>query len=744
MMKKINKYIILSLLALSGCQSDENVGYGGEGTLRLGVQMKNDLQVVVTRSLTADEESALVKDCKIRIYDTDKLIRKYLGTAELPEEGITLPSGEYRVRVTAGDSVAASFTKKFYEGVEPFTVERAKVTPVDVICNIANTVTKVAFGESLKTVFKEEYAVSIAVKAENGILDFNADNLEAMGYFSLPADCDTLFCTFSATDIAGRPYTQVDTIPQAKAATLYQLTYEYKDIEVGNPDTGGAILHLRVDATPLEIIEEEVVYYRRPVFTAAYGDEIFNLDATSYVATESGSDVTINITGSSALQQVLLSSEQFPEFLATSENSFDLKNLTEEQKTQLTEGGILIDENAESKGYALNLILSADLIRKYTVNEGTYAISLTATDANNKMRTANWKMVVSDATVQTEPVPVYEVWATKATLYGTVLPGREPQGALAFRYRKADEQDWKIVDAVRDGQNVQSASAVTGLLSDTKYEYQLMDGDVLSTVVCTFTTEKALQLENSSFEYWSGSMPAYIATSSAESDIFWDSGNHGSKSASVDITVADASIKHSGKYSAKLTSTDAKVLGIGQFAAGNLFAGRYLKTIMDGLKGNGVLGWGRPFTARPSALRVYVKYRPEVVTNNALPEQGLISGEPDQGIIYVAVGDWPGTGSEYISGYEWAVVAQTDFNHPENTRTFDPNDENIIAYGERIFTEDVGGDTEMAEIIIPLDYRDNTRLPKYIVMVASSSRYGDYFAGAVGSIMWIDDVELVY
>lgn len=50
----------------------------------------------------------------------------------------------------------------------------------------------------------------------------------------------------------------------------------------------------------------------------------------------------------------------------------------------------------------------------------------------------------------------------------------------------------------------------------------------------------------------------------------------------------------------------------------------------------------------------------------------------------------------------------------------------------------------MAEIIIPLDYRDNTRLPKYIVMVASSSRYGDYFAGAVGSIMWIDDVELVY
>ena len=86
-MKKINKYIILSLLALSGVRVMKMQAMVEKGTLRLGVQMKNDLQVVVTRSLTADEESALVKDCKIRIYDTDKLIRKYLGTAEFRKKG---------------------------------------------------------------------------------------------------------------------------------------------------------------------------------------------------------------------------------------------------------------------------------------------------------------------------------------------------------------------------------------------------------------------------------------------------------------------------------------------------------------------------------------------------------------------------------------------------------------------------------------------------------------------------------
>jgi hypothetical protein len=32
----------------------------------------------------------------------------------------------------------------------------------------------------------------------------------------------------------------------------------------------------------------------------------------------------------------------------------------------------------------------------------------------------------------------------------------------------------------------------------------------------------------------------------------------------------------------------------------------------------------------------------------------------------------------------------------------------------------------------------------YIILVASSSKYGDYFTGGDGSVMYIDDFELVY
>lgn len=86
--------------------------------------MKSDIQAIATRTLTKDEETELNENCKIRIYDTDKLIRKYQGISNIPDN-LILPSGEYHVKVTAGDSVAASFDKKFYEELNLYIDQRS-------------------------------------------------------------------------------------------------------------------------------------------------------------------------------------------------------------------------------------------------------------------------------------------------------------------------------------------------------------------------------------------------------------------------------------------------------------------------------------------------------------------------------------------------------------------------------------------------------------------------------------------
>lgn len=725
-MKKLIPYI-LSLFLIFGCQQDDNSGFEGEGILRLNVKMKSEIQVVATRSLTESEENELKKDCKVRIYDSEKLIRKYQGVDNIPTD-IVLPSGEYRVRVTAGDSVAASFDKEFYEGIKSFAIRKGANLPVNVTCNIGNTVTKIQFDEeSLNPVFKD-YEVSIAVKAENGSLKFDSENTDQMGYFSIPADCDTLFCIFKGTTIVtDDPYEHIDTIPFVKGATLYNLTYKYKELEVELPPTGGGMVKIEVDATPIgEPREESVVLYRRPVIRAEMNGQAIDLASPYNVETGVSSEVSVMVTASSVLKQVELSSQNFPEFLNMTESLFDLKNLTAEQITALVNGGITIDTKEELKGYAIGITFSNELMRKYTATDGTREIRFRAVDEKGKERIVNWQIIASNVSVQTEKIPVYDVWATKATLYGSVLTGREPQGALSFRYCEKGTDDWKFVDAERNDAVI--TAKISGLNPGTEYEYQVIEGEIVSNVVYAFTTEQATQLPNSSFEEWSGSKPMYIASSS--SNIYWDSGNHGSSSfifTAVDLTVKDTSLKIEGNSSAKLESKSV----VNVFAAGNLFVGKFLRTSGT----NGVLGWGRPFTSRPIALTGYIRYVPGTISSYP-KEPELNKGDKDKGYIFISVGDWE---EQTDKSETWPRIINTS-----NTSTFfNSKGENVIGYGEQTWDDSTQG-TGLIPFTIKLDYSIKDRIPKTIIVVASASKYGDYFAGAVGSTMWLDDLKLIY
>ena len=65
----------------------------------------------------------------------------------------------------------------------------------------------------------------------------------------------------------------------------------------------------------------------------------------------------------------------------------------------------------------------------------------------------------------------------------------------------------------------------------------------------------------------------------------------------------------------------------------------------------------------------------------------------------------------------------------------------IIALGEIVTDADTQG--KYVEFECVLEYR-NDRKPKYIVAVACSSLYGDYFTGGQGSVMYVDEWEFMY
>ena len=710
--------LCIFIVALVSCKEDTGIA-DAEGVLKLSVGVSDKVEVV-SRSLAEEEQNVLGENCKIRIYSGETLVQKYQGIDNLPAE-IALANGNYSVRVTAGDSVAASFEQRFFEGIKEFAIAKGETSTVEVNCGIANTVVAIAWDQSLQEVFKGDCQVTIT--SATGELVYSSANADAKGYFSLPEDNRKLTCKFSATTLGGEEYVRTTELSDVKDATLYNLTYSYSSVEQG--PTGGAALQIQIDETPLIEEEHVITIKQRPVITCKDGEETtYDLEQPMYLELNAQKDFYVQVATSSTLNSLMIQNENFKQwgFIV---NQFDMLSL-EGQEEALKQFGISVYEKKQTlAGDVWTILFAKKLVAQMTGAEGSVFTTIEAVDAAGKSRKVVWNIVASNATVVTDEIIPYEVWTSKATLRGTVTTALE--SVPKFRYRAKNTADWTTVEATL----VENAFSkeITGLTPGTTYEYQAMDGEKASSITYEFTTETAFQPENASFEYVSGSCPLWIYGEGQS--MWWDSGNKGSSMGSKNLTTQDGSIYKDGKYSLKLASTSI----LGNFAAGNVFTGQFLGT--ESLK-YGILGWGRPCTSRPKALKVWVRYTPGTVDFGG----HIAKGESDNGIIYVAVGDWQSTDSSY--GAEWPVVVRT-----KGPSLFDPHDSGTIGYGEQIFTENYGTDTEtsMKEITIPLDYEGYggyDRKPKSIIIVAAASRYGDYYEGSTSSVMWLDDMELIY
>lgn len=743
-MKKLYiAFVGMACLCLA-CSRDDRALLDGEGTLRLRAQVNDEVQIISRAGAPEGEtspEEELKKNCRVRIYKGEKLIYKHAGwDATLQEPGLSLSSGAYRVRITSGDSVDASFDKKYYEGNKSFEIHQAQTTPVEVVCNVMNTLAKVVFDASLEP-YLEKGEVSVAVDVDGGSLTYPYQKEaaeEKTGYYSLPQGKEYLICTFTGVAKNGRKFTQTNRIESAKKSTLYTLTYKISDLETPAPptDEGGAFIDLKVDETPLAKKEEEILIYQRPQFRAVNQSEEVDMKQPWFLELNSQIQPEVKIYTSTPLAEASVTSEVFTKLgLASAE----LNLMDEATRVELQEKGITVTSQEKlltmNWGNSLN-----DLLKEEGEHHIIYKATDTAVEGNAAARTntIDWTISVSNANIRAVNIPYpYQIWADRVTLYAEVINGRtlDPNAQLSFRYRKKSEQTWNeaIPAKLGEDQKTITSDEIKGLTPGTTYEYQVLEGDKVSNQTCEFTTEAALQLPNSGFENWSGGVPKLIHGSGE--DMFWDSGNHGSAKMNKNVTYPDGNVKHGGNYSAMLESKFVGLGSIGKFAAGNLFVGKFIDTEKTYY---GILGWGRPWKSRPLALRAWVRYTPGSVDYTETDK--IKKGDQDKGIIYIAVGDWTSNDAQY--GSQWPVVVRT-----LGPSLFNPKDKGTIGYGEMIFTGKTEENGSLKEVIIPIDYTNyggTERIPTHIIVVASSSQYGDYYSGSTSSKMWLDDLELIY
>lgn len=761
-MRTINKFISQAAVALAvavmmpACSMDEPFKAGGEGTLNLTTKIKGDV-VKTTRASLDDPDymQSLSEKCVVYIESNRGLIRKFKGLQNI-NGPISLLVGDYVFEAWTGDSVSASFDKKFYRAYEKYTMKEG-ANDFTLHCNIANVIVSVN-PESLNLSGIDPDNLKITFSHSHGSLDFDKNNISTdKGYFMMPNADKNLSYRIEGISKDGNPFEQTGVIENVQRAHEYVMSLS---AEASENVLGGALVRIMIEDIP--VIEDEVEIYGKPVIEGMDG---FDLETQMFY--EPGmfpeGDKVVKIRGYQGFSSLkAVGSENFTGDYSVL-RKLDLLSKSDALDASLAKIGVTYrnETHEEESGLMYReyfITFSQSFFNGLPASDEEYCLEFNAEDAQKpysktnvgSLRIANTTAALGDpvATVSIKDSEdgYMSVKTTSATISGSV--NVQDATGLGLKYREKGTSTWNYMPVSVAGANAISRRFATraavnfsitlkDLKSGTTYEYAAYCDDFDESQIEEFTTEAPFTLPASSFEVWSeytaktmlGSRQVPIPWSVGDKEAsFWGSGNEGSATASMTLTDKSTDMVHSGTYSARLESKSA----LGVIAAGNLFIGKYVET--DGT--NGVLSLGRAYNgSHPTKMRVWANYRPAssvtVKDGNEefLPEN--FGNGNDHGQIYVALTTEP-------------VEIRTN---PKNRKLFDAvNDATVVAYGQVTWTGNFGPDGALEMLEIPFEYnsRAKSKKPMYIIMVASASKYGDYFTGAPGSTMYLDDFELVY
>ncbi len=723
------------------------------------VKMNVMVNPAVTRAVPENNQELLDK-CVVYVSNSNGLLHKWIGVENIPSE-IYMRYGSYVAEAWSGDSVTAAYeseNKKFYKGIESFEVDGS--TPnvqVNLRCTLANVVASVD-----QATLDSKYVKDVRVNFTNsrGELSFDSDNWAEKGYFMMPTGDSELSYVVEFKNVKGEEFKKEGVISDVKSAHEYRLKFEYNPAQ---PTDGGAFVQIVIDET--EITDEQDVYFLGgPEFywvedDVNVGEQIIGAKGefiTHFLRVAGFGDAT---NGFKSIVVSPVEPEMFKGLLPDKGGNytFDIVTVTEKGNSfrpELKEKGIEIKkydpEQVEDAGgniylHKFVLELHDTWLNSLPESDSPYELTVTATDFFGKTN----ETIISIANTNKAIAKSAPIMVDTEALNGDYMAIRARSVTLplafeddadltnvALQYRKNGETNWHTQAINVSRGEPKAYVSLTNLEPGTTYEYRTVGGEVangeyeLKSKEAAFTTESIFEIPNASMEDWSNfNENAKVLIPGANGvRTFWDSGNHGSATMNVTLTQPTEDMKHSGTKSARLRSQFVGLGGLaGKFAAGNLFAGTYLET--QGTDGR--LEFGREYNgSHPKALSLWANYRPGKAEKNGAKDGYLAQGDTDQGQIYVALATEP-------------VEVRTK---PSNQKLFDPTEPVILAYGQVTWTEDFGADGQLQQVTIPLEYyeRAKTEKAKYLIIVCSASKFGDYFCGGEGSVMCVDDFELVY
>ena len=380
------------------------------------------------------------------------------------------------------------------------------------------------------------------------------------------------------------------------------------------------------------------------------------------------------------------------------------------------------------------------ILRYRIASSGSSNIGVTVDDAT---KTYTYTIGVPVTATNTLVVSA-NAWSTFAYLTGEVPSFADvfDQSKLEFQYKTADAAEWTKVatEMTVEEKDKKFATRLTGLTPATAYQCRLYYNDGseegITSEAVDFTTEAQTPLPNGNLDSWYKSGKTWYPVTENDYNVsgsFWDSSNPGTTTGAGALvnknpTQGNSTTVHtSGGQSAELKSQYASAFGIGKFAAASLYTGKFNSLVgTNGAK----IDFGQSFVSRPTALHGWFHYTSGKIDyrGDNTPEGLGEKGSDDLCSIYIALSK---------------KQKQVDNTKTETFLDLE-NDGDIIAYGQLADAEAV---TTNGWKEFTLNFKYKTLEPLdtyYLIIVFSASKYGDYFTGSTNSVMYVDDLELIY
>lgn len=710
---------MLLVLTVSCSRKEETLYSPGMG----GVMIDLTADLPATKAEVMDDLQLDPDDFQVEVINSSGVIFKRWSTfAEYKsQEGAGFQmnaGGPYRIRAVYGDSTASGFQALFFMGEQEFTVVPQQTTEVAVVCSMGNARLAVEYGENIhedytdfRTIVYNDHGSVIFGKDESRSGYIHAGELSVYVELTDAAGEKKYFMNGSGITAAAGDFItlKVDTQPIEKEnvslTVIVDSSTERKDVGVTLPS-----FMLPADA---------------PEMSAAFTADGESISFVEGVLPE-GDPFVVDMNVPAGIYSLKVSvSSSNPELAWASD--MDLLDLTEEQKSKLSDAGFTVPDLYRSRTQKIDFSSIAMLVRVLEDGSGQ-SLGIKVTDGLGKTADGRWALAPRPASKSISPVDDGNVWARR--VYNVTMTTDGNPEYLYPLVKAEGSEEWvrpAFTGTVSEGSKTVT---ITGLEPSTKYQVvaAYVDNANITEDVREFTTEVEQQVGNAGFEdFYSedylvrdalvGSdlyQKIYYPWATGESSI-WDTNNTESL---VELSWSNENLNYrsisvvsyvrgyKGDKAAQIIAAC-----VGNYNTSGTTAAGTRKTVGGKLY---LKDGGCAFDSRPSKLTFYYKYLPRLDDSHSSDTfRVLLQLKNGEEVIGTAQSDY--TYSQEVGDWTKAEVTVNYSNTTKKATTV------YIEIRQSINDEPV--------------YNINVPVPIYD---------GSSINAHAGSILTIDDIELIY